>query len=448
MQIIRRNITYLIFLCFVIMLIGLLFNDNVWFDETYTLALIRHSYGEMIDILKSDMHPPLYFIGLKFFCSIFGYHIIVTKIFSAIGFSMLLMLGCCRIRNDYGNTVSVFYLLVAGAVPFSFYFGVQQRCYSWAMLFVAWCFLEGIRLIREGKWRTVIPFSISALGAAYNHIYALVAVAGIVLCVNGVICIKRRTCLYKIIVADAIMVLGYWGWLRVLLLQTQKAAKNFWQTSLEVDSLIVFFITLFLFVGLLIKNRKNNVVNLGIFCIMFVHVTGFAVSLLVRPLYVARYAAPLLGVFAFVIAIFVGQGKEKIRQRICHCLFLLFILEYIAVAAFEYNASLRNFRQEFDKIVSSEDIFLYNDSSFGIMSYYYPENRHICIYWQDWFSAFENVEYRLAKDIPSEVLKGQNIWFVINEKSAIPEQIKEQWTCEKVLTFRSDFNKFGVWHLK
>lgn len=189
-------------------------------------------------------------------------------------------------------------------------------------------------------------------------------------------------------------------------------------------------------------------VNLGIFCIMFVHVTGFAVSLLVRPLYVARYAAPLLGVFAFVIAIFVGQGKEKVRQRICHYLFLLFILEYIAVAAFEYNPSLRNFRQEFDKIVSSEDNFLYNDSSFGIMSYYYPENRHICIYWQDWFSAFENVEYRLAKDIPSEVLKGQNIWFVINEKSAIPEQIKEQWTCEKVLTFRSDFNKFGVWHLK
>lgn len=67
MQIIRRNIVYIMFLCFVIMLVGLLFNDNVWFDETYTLALIRHSYVEMIDILKTDMHPPLYFVGLKFF---------------------------------------------------------------------------------------------------------------------------------------------------------------------------------------------------------------------------------------------------------------------------------------------------------------------------------------------------------------------------------------------
>lgn len=50
MQIIRRNIVYIIFLFFVIMLVGLLFNDNVWFDETYTLALIRHSYVEIIDI--------------------------------------------------------------------------------------------------------------------------------------------------------------------------------------------------------------------------------------------------------------------------------------------------------------------------------------------------------------------------------------------------------------
>lgn len=447
MQIIRRNITYIIFLGFVIMLVGLLFNDNVWFDETYTLALIRHGYGEMIDILKSDMHPPLYFVGLKFFCSIFGYHIVTTKLFSAIGFSMLLLLGCTHVKKDYGDDIAVIYLLVIGAVPLSLYFGVQQRCYSWAMFFVTWCFLEGIRFTREGNWGITVPFTISALGAAYNHIYALVAVAGIVLCVNGVIFIKRRTCWYKIIVADFVMVFGYWGWFWILLLQAQKAARNFWQTSLEIDSIIVFFVTLFLFAGLLIKNRKNDVVNVGIFCIMFVHVAGFAVSLLVRPLYVARYSAPLLGVFALVIALFVNQGKEKVRQGICRCLFLLLILEYIAVAAFEYNPSLWNFRQEFDKIVSSEDVFLYNDSSFGIMSYYYPENRHICIYWQDWFSAFENIEYREAEDIPSEVLEGQNIWFVINEKSVIPERIKEKWACEKVFTFRSDFNKFGVWHL-
>ena len=45
--------------------VALIFNDNIWFDEAYTLALIRHSFGDVIGILKTDMHPPLYFISLK-----------------------------------------------------------------------------------------------------------------------------------------------------------------------------------------------------------------------------------------------------------------------------------------------------------------------------------------------------------------------------------------------
>lgn len=87
---------------------GLLFNDNVWFDETYTLALIRHDFSEITDILRSDMHPPLYFAGLKLFCSVFGYHIIVTKLFSVIGFVLLLLLGILYIRKDYGDEICIF----------------------------------------------------------------------------------------------------------------------------------------------------------------------------------------------------------------------------------------------------------------------------------------------------------------------------------------------------
>ena len=30
--------------------LGLVFNDTIWFDEAYTLALIRHDYGEVLDL--------------------------------------------------------------------------------------------------------------------------------------------------------------------------------------------------------------------------------------------------------------------------------------------------------------------------------------------------------------------------------------------------------------
>lgn len=119
-----------LFIILSLMASGLLFSDNVWFDETYTLALIRHNFYEIVEILQTDMHPPLYFIGLKLFCSMAGYDIVCTKLFSLLGYIMLLLLGCLIVRKDYGDRTAALYLLILGAIPMSFYFSVQQRCYS------------------------------------------------------------------------------------------------------------------------------------------------------------------------------------------------------------------------------------------------------------------------------------------------------------------------------
>lgn len=443
-----KNILYFLLICMILMFVSLIFNDNIWFDETYTLALIRHDFSEMTDILRSDMHPPLYFAGLKLFCSVFGYHILITKLFSVIGFVFLLLLGNLYIRKDYGDEICILYFIIIGVVPFSFYFSVQQRCYSWAMFFVTWCFLEGMRLVRRRRWVNVILFAVAALGAAYNHIYALIAVAGIVISLNGFVWLRQSGLRQKIVVADLIMIMGYLGWLQVLMDQTRKAAEMFWQTSLEKDSLLVFLFTVILFAFILFSSKKCGFpVICGMISILFVHITGFGISILVRPLYVARYASPLLGVFAITAAVVIRQQKETIRRRVFYCLFVLLIAGYTAGAVFEYNGSLKNFRQNFDRVLSQEDVFLYSDSSFGIMSYYYPENRHICTYWQPWFAAFDRVEYGKADDLYSLKRTAASVWYVVNEKGEIPAWVKN-WNGKKEFTFRSDFNEFVVWRLQ
>ena len=63
---VRANHTvYIIFAVLSLFSLTLIFNDNIWFDEAYTLSLIQHNYSDIINILKSDMHPPLYFLSLK-----------------------------------------------------------------------------------------------------------------------------------------------------------------------------------------------------------------------------------------------------------------------------------------------------------------------------------------------------------------------------------------------
>lgn len=153
------------------------------------------------------------------------------------------------------------------------------------------------------------------------------------------------------------MILGYLGWLRILLLQTKKAAETFWQVSLEKDSLVVLAFTVVLFTFILFCGTCRFPVICGMLTILFVHVAGFGISLLVRPLYVARYASPLLGVFAVTAAVAIAPCKERLRSRVSGYLMIVLIAGYIVGAGFEYNGSLRNFRQDFDQEVSREDVF-------------------------------------------------------------------------------------------
>lgn len=120
----RGKLPYIILAILSLFSISLIFNDNLWFDEAYTLSLIQHSFSEIIKILKTDMHPPLYFISLKVFCEIFGYSIPITKVFSVLGYIATLSLGLTVIKKHFGRKTSTVYMLTVGAIPMSLYFSV------------------------------------------------------------------------------------------------------------------------------------------------------------------------------------------------------------------------------------------------------------------------------------------------------------------------------------
>ena len=47
------------------------FHTEVWFDEAYTMALVRHDFGEIIRIDSGDVHPVLYYLILKAFTLVY-----------------------------------------------------------------------------------------------------------------------------------------------------------------------------------------------------------------------------------------------------------------------------------------------------------------------------------------------------------------------------------------
>lgn len=446
---VRANHTvYIIFAVLSLFSLTLIFNDNIWFDEAYTLSLIQHNYSDIINILKSDMHPPLYFLSLKTFCCIFGYSITATKIFSAIGYIATLFLGCTIIKKHYGSKTSIIYMLTVGAVPMMLYFSVQQRSYSWSIFFVTLCFIESLIFIENKKLHNCILFAIAGLGAAYNHIYALLAVAIIFAFANIYLLIKDRNLFKRVIIADLIMVAGYSFWIIPLLNQTKSASSNFWLSGVEPLSVIVFISGIAVSALVLMKksNRKLCIIFADV-CVMGIQIIGLFVTVFIRPFYIARYSVVILGIFAILVAFGVKDIKPKPSKVICTLLCVVNIGCLVATGLFEYNPSMTNFRERFSSQQSESDTFVYCDSAFGIMSYYYPNNTHLCTYKENWFEAFENVECINKNEIADKVDPNHKIWFVKNELTKMPKCIKSNFKYKKIDSFQCDFNKFDLYLL-
>src|SRR5690554_1705908 len=60
-------------------------HEAVWYDESYTIAAIGNSFGDMVKMIGRDSHPPLYFLGLKLFTVCFGNSLFILRLFSALG---------------------------------------------------------------------------------------------------------------------------------------------------------------------------------------------------------------------------------------------------------------------------------------------------------------------------------------------------------------------------
>ena len=445
---IYNKVPYIIFAILSLFSVSLIFSKTVWFDEAYTLSLIQQDFSKIIEILKTDMHPPLYFIALKLFCNIFGYSIITTKIFSVLGYIGTLLIGCTIVRKYFGIQSSIIYMLTLGAIPMSLYFSTQQRSYSWCVFFVTLCFIEALIFITNGKTKHCIVFTVAGLLAAYNHIYALLAIGIIFAFVLIYAFFKNKSLLKIILISYLGMIVGYSLWILPLLYQTRDAANDFWLTSVEPLSLIVFIIGLAISLGMLIK-KSNRILPIvfAIVSIMGIQFIGLFVTIFIRPLYIARYSVVILGVFALLIAIWSNNIGINLKRMVCILLCVLNIACLIGTAKFEYSPSTTDFVDRFEENISESDTFLYCDSSFGIMSYFYPNNKHICSYSEPWFVAFSNVECIEKDSVTKEIQKDDTVWFVKNALTKTPQYVKDDFDCKQVDSFLCDFNTFEVYSL-
>lgn len=137
---------------FTLLYLSLIFNNNVWTDEIFSMNLFKEGFGEIVSETAKDVHPPLYYFLGRLFRLLFGESLQVQKVLTLIPMSLTLVLGATKVRKYFGDRTSFLFIILLGCIPCSMVYAVQVRMYSWALFCVTACGLAAWEIYVNDRW--------------------------------------------------------------------------------------------------------------------------------------------------------------------------------------------------------------------------------------------------------------------------------------------------------
>lgn len=205
------------------------FHSNIWFDESYSVGLARHSLGEIWSIGGHDVHPILYYWMLRIVFLVTGGSIMIYRIFSVIPIAIMIIIGYTHIRKDFGEKTGFIFSFLSAFLPEMAVYAIEIRMYSWAILAVTILSIYAYRLMKRDSIKDWIIFGVSSLVSIYLHYYGLMCAGLInVILLIYLIVKKRKKGIIFIISFGIIQALAYLPWLVNFVTQLSNVSNGFW----------------------------------------------------------------------------------------------------------------------------------------------------------------------------------------------------------------------------
>ena len=212
--------------------------QSLWFDEGYSAWVVRLSPWQIIEVIRNDVSPPLYYLLLKLWTGAFGDSEAALRSMSAVAAvaSLLLVLAIAwRITRNATAT-----LVAAGAYAVSvlqIQFAQEARSYGLASLLAAVSLYAAVRRL-QGRSGWLWLLWLSCLASVYLHNMMWFYVASLCFAyvvMPGAVPLKRRT--VELVLLGLAMAAGYAVWVPALLGQMAWLKGNFWASVPTWDAL-------------------------------------------------------------------------------------------------------------------------------------------------------------------------------------------------------------------
>ncbi|MGB4614121.1 MAG: glycosyltransferase family 39 protein [Erysipelotrichaceae bacterium] len=337
----KNNYIYIIPIISFFIYSTLAFNTVISFDSSFSVYIAKLPLNELIKITASDVHPPLYYIILKYFIAIFSDNIYLLQFFSIIPILLLSIFGSKKIKSLFSIKEAIYFQLTILCTPFVISQSINIRMYSWAILFVTLSCIYAVSILNDNK-KDYIYLTIFSILSAYTHTYALFFISFLYL--NLIIYSIIKKSYKEITISSLVCLVSYTPWFIVLFRQVKTVSEGFWISYSSINNYLNIFIIISLCL-LIISYIFNKNINFDtrIYYFTVIPFTETLIFILlyskyIEPVFLPRYMTVGIGMLILYISLVISNLNKKRLTILSHVLLIIaFTVGYINVFRIQYN---------------------------------------------------------------------------------------------------------------
>lgn len=311
---------------------------SLWHDEAFSALLIKYPWGEMFYRIGLDVHPPAYYVALRFWSTLFGDGLLALRGFSVF-FGLATAYTAFRFVKDViQNERAAYITLVAVTLnPFQIQYATEARMYTFgAFLAIAatYALCRGMAATDKQRWRWMLGYGALSAIAALTHYYLLFTVAALGAYALVSFWLAHRSAFRAygpLAAAYGVIIASFLPWMSWFLYQFKQVGAGYWIPPLDRWSIPTTIWQLTTGMELDIHKTTSKIAVILVTLIIVSGVSWFTVRGRAPHKYAVLLlaAAPFLGALAFaLLAALKGQDSSVylVRYFLYASAFLLMLL--------------------------------------------------------------------------------------------------------------------------
>lgn len=147
----------------------------LWLDEALTVNISALPFGDMLEALRHDGHPPMFYAILHWWMQLFGEGDFAVRALSGVFGLAALPLAWIAGRRRGGALLGWLAVIVVALSPFAVRYSDEARMYSLVMLLVLAGYLLVDDIVRAGKdsWGRLLGVTTVTVALLYTHYWSL-----------------------------------------------------------------------------------------------------------------------------------------------------------------------------------------------------------------------------------------------------------------------------------